>query len=294
LITQRVQLALSLLLIVGTILGGGSCSRSPVTPTPPQGVQDLNPRWRKGTSLVAFYRHVPPDSDAALSGLYVVDTLNGAARQVLSGYITSFDWIPNTDTLVITNGLDVSLLSTTSGQLIYLLQHPSYNIEVSPSGDRIVFDGDRSGRNTIFLYDRSRQSITAPLTDTVVAKYASWTHSETTLVAVIGTTSTTGIRLFHDDGRLDSIVYTRPASARYVSCSPIDDNVGWAERDGDGRMRIAVFNPHGSIHTLLYVGSSGPSWASDGYHFVFSAPTAGGDRLFIGDIGGSPPHLVMP
>lgn len=270
-----------------------SCGRSPSKPPPQSGVRDLSPSWNPGTSLIAFYRHVPPDSDAALSGIYVADTLTRMKRQVLSGYYTSFDWIPRTDTLVVTDGISIQLLSTTTGVLSPLLQHPANDIELSPSGAHIAFDADRNGRSTIFVYDRATTSLVAPLSDTTVAKYASWSRSDTMLVTIIGTPSRTDIRAFRLDGTLDVPLFPRPPSARGLHCSPVDARIGLAGLGGDGAMRIAILDPNTTSQVWLYTASGGPSWAADGVHFVFSAPSDGGDRLYVGAIDGAPLRPVL-
>src|SRR5262249_30232848 len=108
------RLRWGLWLLVSAVLAAlAGCSTEPSPPIATD--DDLGPEWARDRALIAYLHISRTVGGSQETGLYVVDTLTHVSQLVLPGIVNGYDWIPGTDTLVVSVGGAISLVARSGG-----------------------------------------------------------------------------------------------------------------------------------------------------------------------------------
>lgn len=240
--------------------------------------EDVRPRCAPDRPYIAYQHEPLTSADTLVGGLYVTHLDSTGSRLVLPAYCSGYDWIPGTDTLLVSMASGVYLLSASTGATTPVSTFGgAYNTSVSPDGSLIAFDSDLDGRSALFLFSRANGMTMSITPDSMVYGSPAWSPDGTELLTIGGSPHINGILRIDLAGAPIKRVSTATAP-RSPAWSPRGDRVAWVEALASHQVWVA--DTTGTSRRYVVAGWDGVTWTPDGQGIVYNAPTPNGVKLF--------------
>ena len=164
-----------------------SCASSPTAPG--GGYDSLYPRPATDRPLVAYFYASTSGSASSPVGIHLLNTSTHADALVFPGSVNGYDWIPGTDTLIVTTHNQIIALATSSLARKTIANAAAINCRVSSDGTKVAFDAEGASGPVVYVFNRLSGVIANVTPDSMLYQFPAWV-GPTDQLLVVGTSPT--------------------------------------------------------------------------------------------------------